>query len=66
MTVLRIVASVAKETTVSKNLGSFSGGQGKAGSQYREHVGVQVFANLAHSVFPHSLSATEYWVGLSI
>lgn len=50
MMVLRRVANVTKEATLSKNLGFFSGGQGKEGSQHGGHMGAQMFVILAHSV----------------
>lgn len=59
MTVLRRVANVAKETTLNKKLGSFSGDQGGENSQHGGHLGVQVFAMLAHSALPHSFSVSE-------
>ena len=65
MTVLGRVANVAKETTLSKNLGPFSVDRGKEGSQGGGHVDVQVFALLADGVLPHSFSVPDTNVGLS-
>lgn len=56
---------VTKETNLSQNLGSFSGGQDKEGSWWGGHMCVRVFASLVHSVLPYSLSATEHSRGFS-